>query len=243
MKRVELKRRLEPIFYVYEHWRPDISVCFYVGKGKKYRAYSFINRKSHIPIIWELASCGLEIEVRIIKDGLTEKAAFDIERQQIAFWRSIGVVLLNKTDGGEGASGLIRTEESKKLISEIRKGWEPSDVTRLRMSLSATKRMKDPQVRLNVSIKNTGRKHTDDECTKISIGLTGKKRVFTPEHCENLRIAGTKRKNTPQQNANIGKAMRGRKILWSDKISLAQKGKPRPYVKHGFDGRFLKKAA
>ena len=21
------------IFYVYEHWRPDKSVCFYVGKG------------------------------------------------------------------------------------------------------------------------------------------------------------------------------------------------------------------
>jgi hypothetical protein len=26
-------------FYVYEHWRPDKDVCFYVGKGHGRRAY------------------------------------------------------------------------------------------------------------------------------------------------------------------------------------------------------------
>ena len=25
-------------YYVYEHWRPDKDVCFYVGKGKGGRA-------------------------------------------------------------------------------------------------------------------------------------------------------------------------------------------------------------
>lgn len=30
------------IFYVYEHWRPDKDVCFYVGKGSKGRARTFI---------------------------------------------------------------------------------------------------------------------------------------------------------------------------------------------------------
>lgn len=31
-------------FYVYEHWRPDTGVCFYVGKGKEKRAWDMKRR-------------------------------------------------------------------------------------------------------------------------------------------------------------------------------------------------------
>ena len=33
-----MSKPLADIFYVYEHWRPDKNVCFYVGKGKGKRA-------------------------------------------------------------------------------------------------------------------------------------------------------------------------------------------------------------
>jgi len=29
------------MYYVYEHWRPDKDICFYVGKGKGSRANSW----------------------------------------------------------------------------------------------------------------------------------------------------------------------------------------------------------
>jgi hypothetical protein len=94
-------------FYVYEHWRPDKDVCFYVGKGSDIRAYNMSNRKPHHKAIRKkLTAMGLSIEIRIFANGLTEDEAFDVERFRISQLRSQGIKLSNLTDGGEGVSGL-----------------------------------------------------------------------------------------------------------------------------------------
>ena len=56
-------------------------------------------------------------------------------------------ILINKTDGGEGVSGLIHTEETRNKMSEAKKGkpssWlgkTPSKETRFKMKNSALKR-------------------------------------------------------------------------------------------------------
>src|SRR5271170_1436915 len=97
------------IFYVYEHWRPDTNVCFYVGKGMRKRAYE-IKREynpKYTRIIDKLRSLGLTIEVKFIASNLEEKDAFRIEVDRITLWRTLGVDLANLTDGGEGVSGCI----------------------------------------------------------------------------------------------------------------------------------------
>ena len=46
---------MENRFYVYEHWRLDRDECFYVGKGKKYRAYKMQDRnRYHAAIVGKL---------------------------------------------------------------------------------------------------------------------------------------------------------------------------------------------
>lgn len=122
-------------FLVYEHWRPDIDKCFYVGKGKLRRAKSFEARNSrHARIVGKLRRSGLKPEVRIVASGLAEPEAFAIEVERIAFWRSEGVEIANFTDGGDGTSGYRFSAESKAKIGLKAKGRVASAVTREKMS-------------------------------------------------------------------------------------------------------------
>jgi hypothetical protein len=95
------------MFYVYEHWRPDRDECFYVGKGMGGRANKMRDRNlHHRAIVKKLSALGMAVEVRMVATGLDEETAFEIEVERIAFWRAAGIDLANKTNGGDGVSGL-----------------------------------------------------------------------------------------------------------------------------------------
>lgn len=58
----------ENIFYVYEHWRPDKNVCFYVGKGKRNRAWHMFHRSRwHRSITSKLTALGLALERNAVR--------------------------------------------------------------------------------------------------------------------------------------------------------------------------------
>jgi hypothetical protein len=141
-------------FLVYEHWRPDTGLCFYVGKGKMKRAHSFRRGNYYDRIIAKLARSGMKPEVRIVQSGMTEDAAFALEIKLIAFWRAAGIGIANRTAGGDGTSGKRHSErtrakirqkalgrksspETKALMSKIRSAWKWSDETKAKMRKSA----------------------------------------------------------------------------------------------------------
>lgn len=108
-------------FYVYEHWRPDIDQCFYVGKGRGRRAYNLRPRNPYYRAIKaKLKTEGLAIEIRIIAKEMAESSAFSLEVERIEYWRSVGVRLANLTNGGDGVSGLHA--EGRALIAAKLKG-------------------------------------------------------------------------------------------------------------------------
>lgn len=138
-------------FYVYEHWRPDQDICFYVGKGKGSRSRSFETRNPIYGIvIAELAALGMCVEVRMVASGLTEAKAFETERGRIKFWRDIGIELTNRTDGGDGRSGFIRphgirlSEVAKTKMSIARKGIRFSDEHRERLAAAKIGKPRKP---------------------------------------------------------------------------------------------------
>lgn len=110
----------DPIFYVYEHWRPDTGVCFYVGKGKGKRAWRMSGRKNphHSSIVSKLTSLGLCVDVRIVLKDLSQNDAYRLERERIALYGRKN--LSNLTDGGEGNQGF--DEETKIRIALAHKG-------------------------------------------------------------------------------------------------------------------------
>ena len=103
---------------------------FYVGKGKgnRWNDIKWSRNKYFKNKINKIKRLGFEPIRRKIKENLEENYSFEIEKELI---KLIGKEILkegpltNETDGGEGSSGYIHTEETleklKKNFSEIKK--------------------------------------------------------------------------------------------------------------------------
>ena len=124
------------IYYVYEWLRTDGSP-YYIGKGKKKRAFD--KRRSFYPG---------DDRVRLIKENLSEQEAWDLEVELIAKYgrKDLGTgILQNKTNGGEGSSGLKRSELSKQQVSEIMKEVSADPKWKENLSKKVRKTMNDPE--------------------------------------------------------------------------------------------------
>jgi predicted GIY-YIG superfamily endonuclease len=77
---------------------------------------------------------GGDIILTTIESGLTYEQAIDREIYHILHMRSIGCDLTNATDGGEGVSGHIASDELRKVRSRNAKGRSHSAETRAKMS-------------------------------------------------------------------------------------------------------------
>ena len=88
---------MSKIFYVYEHWRPDLNQCFYVGKGSGMRGcYVGSTRPDeHHAITAYLAKIGLCPEIKILMGGLTEEEAFALEQARIKELMAAGAPIIN----------------------------------------------------------------------------------------------------------------------------------------------------
>jgi hypothetical protein len=98
--------------YVYVDVRRNGQV-FYVGKGFGKRFYTALRPNKH----WmAIAIKEKGYTRRIVKQGLTEFEAFELERKLIKKYGR--KQLVNATDGGDGALGIVRTSEHKRKNAE-----------------------------------------------------------------------------------------------------------------------------
>jgi len=102
-------------YYTYAYLRED-KTPYYIGKGRGKRAYD--KRRTIKPP---------KDKSRIIflKKNLTEAEAFKHEVYMISVLgrKDLGTgILRNRTNGGEGPSGAVRSAETKKKISETKTG-------------------------------------------------------------------------------------------------------------------------
>lgn len=184
----------QSIFYVYEHWRPDTNECFLVGKGHGRRAYALAKRNTrHRHIVGYLRKNGMEPEVRIIFKEMTEAEALSLEIAWIALWRSQGQAVANITDGGEGTTGLVHSEQTRALIKAKRAGQprrpcSPETREKIAAAQRGVKRGPNPKMRAAL----TGRKLSEEHKRKIGEG--GRGRVDSPEVRARRAVANKGRK-------------------------------------------------
>jgi len=117
-------------FYTYAYLRED-KTPYYIGKGTGDRIYS-TNKRIKPP----------KDKSRIIylKQNLTEEEAFRHEIYMIDVFgrKDLGTgILYNMTNGGDGTSGWVPSEENKKNISNAKKN--PSEETRRKIGDSRIK--------------------------------------------------------------------------------------------------------
>lgn len=143
--------------YVYLHKKADTGDVFYVGIGSKpkfYRAYEKIKRSKH----WVNLVNKHGFVVEILHTGLTWSEAQEKEMEIISLIGRIDLgtgPLINRTAGGDGANGVIVSEETKTKITlgKLGKKRPPiTEETRIKLSLA----------RKGVLPKNFGSLHTPE---------------------------------------------------------------------------------
>lgn len=219
-------------FYVYEHWRPDTDTCFYVGKGHGSRAYNFKRKHNirHRNIVKKLIKLGMCAEVRMVASSLTEEVAFKSEIERIAFWRSLGVNIVNKTDGGEGASGYRHTAEVKQMLrkslalaNQTRGPHSPETIAKMRAAKLGKKQ--SPEHISNAAAANRGRKYVRSEeyCLKMSRIKIGRRHSDETKAKMSISQSGKIKPISPETIAKISLRLKGKP--WSEKRRAVQNAK------------------
>jgi len=165
-------------YYTYAYLRKD-GTPYYIGKGEKNRAY----RKNK----GEVKPPKDKTRIIFLKENLTEEEAFRHEIYMIFVFGRKDLktgILRNKTDGGEGPSGAVRSKETRKKMSQIMKGKN-------------TKKGKDHP--------NYGKSHSEETKRKISEAHKGKiGRLHSNETKRKMRESN-KGKNVGKKWWNNGK--------------------------------------
>jgi hypothetical protein len=190
--------------YAYGHKRLDKNEFFYIGIGND-NNYTRANKKIQRTKHWHNIVNKTDYEVIIIEDNLSWEEACEREKYWIKFYGRKDLQegnLVNLTDGGEGAVGVIRSEETKEKLRKIHTGRKHSKESLKKMSDAQKERFKtSPSPRKGVTL-------TDE--TKEKIREKRKLQITTEE---------TKKK--------MSQAMMGRVMSeeWKQKISKSNTGK------------------
>jgi hypothetical protein len=180
-------------FYVYTWFRPDKNEVFYVGKGKGSRSSNTYRRNAHFKnILNKLSELGMAPTVVRVADGLTESEAFKIEIELISKYRRAedGGTLCNITTGGDGASGVVKSIESRRRTSESVKIALSNPVIREKISDRGYKRYENPEARILHGIMVSKRYEDPAEREKMATPLRGVPK--SADHVRNVSLALTK---------------------------------------------------
>ena len=195
-------------YYTYAYLRED-KTPYYIGKGKGDR----INSKKR-----SIKPPKDKSRIIYLKQNLTEEEAFKHEIYMIFLYgrKDLGTgILHNMTNGGEGSSGAIRSEETKKKISEANKGKIFSEETKRK--LSEAHKNPTEETRIKMSEANKGKIFSEETKKKISEALKGNTYCLGRTLSEETKrkMSEAKKNQSEETRKKISEAKKGSKC-WND---------------------------
>jgi len=114
-------------------------------------------------------------EWEVLEQCDTEEELNDLEYHYIQQYRRFGKGVYNMTDGGDGMSGFVFSEESKQKMSKAHKGVFPSEETRKKLSDSQKGRVFSEESKQKMSISQKGKVLSEETKKKLSDSKRGEK--------------------------------------------------------------------
>lgn len=215
-------------FYTYIYRDPSRDMePFYVGKGTKKRAYDHVRRTDHHPMTYRLnlmKSNNVKPDIEIIQ-AINEDHAFFLESCLIKMFGRRDAktgTLLNLTDGGEGMSGNIPSEEA---LSKMR-GRKLSDDHRAKISAFA--RARPQEVLDKMAATKTGKVASAETRAKQAAAKLGTKQSM--ETIAKRANAHRGQKRSSDTRALMSKAQKGRKLSDEARANMSAAAKKRRTV-------------
>ena len=179
------------MFYTYIHFRKDSGAPFYIGKGQGNRLFTKTKRNTH----WKNIVNKHGFNAEICSDWKTEQEALEHEKFLIACFRGIGIPLVNMTDGGEGTSGWIPSEEwrNKKSKSQKENFVNPmlNEKSKIKQINSRLGKLHSKQHKINIGKASLGNKSRTGLKNSVASNL---KRAITMKSIWEAKKLSTKEK-------------------------------------------------
>ena len=106
-------------------------------------------------------------------------------------------ILRNKTDGGEGVSGWVPSEETKRKMSEKATGRVPTEQARKRMSEARKGQKASEETKRRVGKTSKGRIHSEEARKKMSEAKKGNNNGSKLSDVQRLEIVQRRKKGEP----------------------------------------------
>jgi hypothetical protein len=197
-------------YYTYAYLRED-KTPYYIGKGKEDRIYS---KQKNIKPPKDKS------RILLLKQNLTEEEAFKHEIYMISVFgrKDLGTgILHNRTNGGEGVSGLSHSEESRRKMSEAGKGKTVSEETRRKISEGHKGKTVSEETKRKMSEASKGNTarlgHTVSEETRKKISEANKGHTVSEE--TRKKLSEVNKDPSEETRRKIGDARKGKK-WWND---------------------------
>lgn len=149
-----------------------------------------------------------------------------MEQQIIKALRALGFDLANKTEGGEGISGLKHSAETKAKIGAANTGRKISDVTREKMRVGVRNR---PPVSAVTRAKMSAAKGEPSDETRAKMRAGHKNRQPISE-VTRARIVAASSNCSVETRAKRSASMMGREVTAETRSKMSESAKNRPPI-------------